>query len=541
MTSSLTTSLLHRSRLLLVAILTLTVLVPLSATRAEAVQDLGAEQQFISLINADRRAAGLRELAPVADVRDVALAWSNVMATNRRMEHNPSYYEQFCCWRRAAENVGWTTVSDMSDPAKIAAAVERLHKAFMNSEGHRVNLMHPDHDHIGLAIELRAGSCPDGTQIRDCMWVTENFRQWNGTQPAGGLKDPYAGTSDRDGSGGATTDVTISDEVHAGGFDGNTETVERLGATVDSAIEVARARFAADAARHAILARDDTFPDALAAAPLTADGPLLFTPTSKLSSSVRDELLRTLKPGATVYLLGGEVALSKSVEDAVGAAGLKPVRIAGADRVATALEVADVVRSLYGDNRTVAIARSSGVASDPNGPSGWVDSVTGGAWAASRGVPVLVTPSDALPKNVRAWLDKDAPGSTIVLGGTSALSDAVLGAVPNGVRVAGEDRALTAAAVAKKLWGVTADSADRQFVIIDGWSADGWRHGLAAAGISSDQDAPMLLAAGAGGSQPSATTSLVAACTTPSVDLLLVGGIVDAVAGTLESVDGTAC
>ena len=530
----------HASRVALTALLTLALALSLAVAPAVAVQDLGAEQQFLSLINADRRAAGLQTLAPVTDVRNVALAWSNQMASERRMYHNPNYYNQYGSWLRAAENVGWTTVSDMNDASVVAAAVSRLHKAFMDSPGHRANLMHPDHDHIGLAIELRAGSCPDGVQLRDCMWVTENFRQWDGTQPAGGISNPYAGTRDTT-SDDSTLSLSISDAVHDGGFDGDDATVERLGRTADSAIQVSRARFDSNSARHAVISRKDRFPDALAGAPLTAEGPLLLTSTSGLSTAVANELQRVLPEGATVYLLGGEVALSSTVDRQIRKLGLSPKRLSGATRVDTALAVASEVRRLYGDTGAVAIARASGAAADPDGPSGWVDSVTGGAWAARHRVPVLITPTDHLPSSVRSWLAADAPQASVVLGGPVAISDAVLRAVPHATRIAGADRTATAAAVARQLWGVTANSTDRHFVVIDGWARDGWRHGLAAAGLAADAKAPVLLASASGGSQPASTSNLLSACSTPSVDLLLVGDLYNTVAASLESLDGQTC
>ncbi len=528
-------------RLSVAALVSLAMLLTVAVAPAQAVQDLDAEQQFIGLINADRKAAGLQSLAPVADVRDVALAWSNVMASERVMKHNPSYHEQFCCWRRAAENVGWTTVSDINDPGTVSAAVERLHKAFMDSTGHRANIMHPEHDHIGLAIELRADSCPSGVASKNCMWVTENFREWDGTQPSGGLADPYSGSGTRDSSGDADSTVTVSDTVHDGGFDGDETTVERLGANADSAVQLSQARFGSNGATHAVVARDDTFPDSLTGAPLTADGPLLYTASSGLSSAVRTELQRVLPAGATVYLLGGEVALSASVDRAIRDLGLSPKRLAGGTRIDTALVVADEVRRLYGDTGVVAVARAFGHASDVNGPTGWVDSVTGGAWAASRGVPVLISPTDALPGSVKTWLGKDRPGATILLGGETALSSAVLKAVPSGKRIWGGDRTDTAAAVASQLWNVTAKSSDRQFVVIDGWARDGWRHGLASAGLAADMNAPVLLANTNSTPQPAATSNLVSACTTPSVDLLLVGSLSNTLAGTLEALDGRAC
>ena len=534
------TSILGRAgRVALTALTAATLVLGLAVAPAAAVQDLGAEQQFIDLINADRRSAGLQSVTPVADVRDVALAWSNQMASDRRMYHNPNYSRQYGSWLRAAENVGWTTVSNMSDPSKVSAAVQRLHKAFMDSPGHRANIMHPSHDHIGLAIEMRANSCPDGVGIRDCMWVTENFRQWDGTQPAGGLSNPYSGS--RDASGDGAGDVTISDSVHRGGFDGNEATVERLGRTADSAVQISKARFNGDAATHAVVSRDDRFPDSLAGAPLTADGPLLLTPTGGLSSEVASELQRVLPQGATVYLLGGEVALSSKVDRAIRGLGLVPERLKGATRVDTALRVADEVRDLYGDTGTVAVARETGVASDPDGPTGWVDSVTGGAWAARNHVPIVITPSDTLPAQVRDWLAADKPGASIVFGGTQAISDAVLKQVPRATRISGQDRTDTAAAVATRLWGVTANSNDRQFLVIDGWARDGWRHGLAAAGLSADQGAPMLLANSLQGAQPSSTSNLVSACTTEAVDLLLVGDLTNALASTLDALDGRAC
>jgi putative cell wall-binding protein len=531
----------HVGRLALIGLLALALGATVAVDRANAVEDLGAEQQFVSLINADRTGAGLAPLTAVADARQVALAWSNRMASERRMYHNPNYADQLCCWRAAAENVGWTTISDMGDPAKVSAAVQRLHTAFMNSTGHRANILNSRYDHIGLAIEMRAGSCPDGVSIRDCMWVTENFRQWDGTPPAGGLEDPYADAGSRDSSGDDDGGVTVTDGVRDGGFDGDETTVERLGRTADSAIQVSRARFRRDEATHAVISRDDRFPDSLAGAPLTADGPLLLTPTSRLSDAVADELLRALPAGATVYLLGGEAALSSTVGRAVRDLGLRPVRLEGSTRVETALVVADEVRRLYGDNRTVAVARAYGNGSDPDGPAGWVDSVTGGAWAARRGVPVLITPTDRLPNRVATWLSADRPDTTIVFGGSVAVAQHVVDALPHAARISGGDRADTAAAVAQRLWGVSPRSSDRDFVVIDGWARDGWRHGLAAAGLAADAHAPVLLATTASATQPSATNVMVSACTTPSVDLLLVGDLSDAVAASLESLDGRTC
>ncbi|MFD0637700.1 cell wall-binding repeat-containing protein [Catenulispora yoronensis] len=63
-----------------------------------------------------------------------------------------------------------------------------------------------------------------------------------------------------------------------------------------------------------VLARSDTFPDALAGVPLAAyrNGPLLLTDPATLTADTEAEIKRVLPPnaGKTVYLLGGDAAIS---------------------------------------------------------------------------------------------------------------------------------------------------------------------------------------------------------------------------------------
>jgi uncharacterized protein YkwD/putative cell wall-binding protein len=520
---------------ILTALLTAAAIVGAVPVSAGAAQDLTAEQQFVSLVNAERNSLTLPSLRPVKDVRDVAYAWSTVMASERRMYHNPNYYNQFCCWTRAAENVGWTTVSDPNDPAAVKEAVERLHKAFMDSDGHRANIMNPLFDHVGIGVEVRENSCPGGAYYTACLWATENFRQWDGTEPNGGVQDPYAGTK------GSTTTATVSDAIRPGGFDGNVRTIERLGKTGSAAIQTSQARFGTDAASHAMLTRDDIFVDALSGTPLAGDGPILFTPSGSLSDAVRAELQRALPKGGTVYLLGGENSLTPAIVDAVRAAGLTPVRLSGPSRVSTATAIASEVRRLYGDNGKVAVARAWGTTADPNGPAAWVDSITGGAWAAANQVPVLVSASATLSPEAAAWLVSDAPASTVLLGGEVSLSQAVAAVVPSPKRVSGPERTSTAAAVSQSLWHIGSSSSGRRFIAIDGWAREGWQAGLAAAGLSADTGAPVLLVNADPAVRPEASRQLLAACGSPAVDVLMLGNLSDSVAGWIEGADGSSC
>lgn len=323
------------------------------------------------------------------------------------------------------------------------------------------------------------------------------------------------------------------------GFDGDPATTERVDSSDPTVATnaISQARFAGDAASHVVLSREDDFPDSLAGASLTAAGPLLLTTSASLTPSTRAEIDRVLPDGGKVYLIGGDVAIAPAVQAELDAAGYTVERLAGPSRVETAIALADEVRGLSPDQTAVAMARASGSAADPT--AGWADSVTGGAYGARAGVPILVTPSSAVHPAVAAWLAADRPSETILLGGMVALSAAVAAGVPNARRVAGSERAGTAAAMATELWDA-GPGGDRRFLVIDVFRPDGWAFGLAAAGLAADADAPLLVVNG--DLVPQATGALVAGCA--QVDLLLVGStavVTAAAEQQLDVLDAGAC
>jgi putative cell wall-binding protein len=77
-------------------------------------------------------------------------------------------------------------------------------------------------------------------------------------------------------------------------------------------------RFDTGSAEGVVVGRDDVFADALSGGALAAvhHGPVLLTPPGAASPGVVAEAARVLKPGGTVYLLGGPAALSPAVESA---------------------------------------------------------------------------------------------------------------------------------------------------------------------------------------------------------------------------------
>ena len=137
------------------------------------------------------------------------------------------------------------------------------------------------------------------------------------------------------------------------------------------ALRLSRATFPDDGADRVLIATDAQFADALTSGTLQGDDtPLLLTPADDVRADVVTEINRL---GATeVVLLGGVNALSATVEQAVRDLGLTPVRLAGPDRIATALAVADEVQRRYPGRAPLAlVARAGGPAATraPGGPT----------------------------------------------------------------------------------------------------------------------------------------------------------------------------
>ena len=241
-------------------------------------------------------------------------------------------------------------------------------------------------------------------------------------------------------------------------------------------------------AERAVIATESVFADAAAGGPLAGDGgPILLTPGDALDGRVAEELARVLPDGKTVYLLGGEAALSARVERDL-ASRWEVVRLAGAERVETAALAAREVVEREG-RRAALVARA--------GPDdAWADGLAAGAYGARHGCPVLLTDSNRLsPAAAQAIRDLGIERCTVV-GGPTAVSDAVLGELPEATRVAGSDRAGTAVAVAEQLWGATS-AGDRGggVLLAGGYEANAWKDALTAAPVAAVRDLPVVLSA----------------------------------------------
>ena len=249
------------------------------------------------------------------------------------------------------------------------------------------------------------------------------------------------------GEGGAHLDLPVLGETPVG-VPVEVPDVRRLRgpSRVDTAVAVSGEAF--ERADVAVVATAGDFADALAGAPLAAklDAPLLLTPRDDLAPVVEQELRRL---GAReVVLLGGTAALSRQVEDDVSAAGITVRRVSGADRFATAAQIAG---ELSADGAPAGAILALGARDD--GGDAWVDALAAGVLAARTGAAILLARPDALPPATAEALGQLPPGAPVTIaGGPAAVGASVEEAVRSRGhdvrRIAGADRYATAVALA---------------------------------------------------------------------------------------------
>ena len=204
----------------------------------------------------------------------------------------------------------------------------------------------------------------------------------------------------------------------------------------------------------AILASADNFPDALAASSLsgTQNAPIILTSASSLSDEARKQL-QAIKPNK-LYIVGGEAAISREVEQsAVSAASCQnATRFAGDTRYETALKIADGIDQ---NNGTVIIATGENFA----------DALSVSPYAQHFKAPiVLSSPNSGLSDEAINMIKSKGFSNAIILGGTSAVPDAVnqqlsAAGTSNVQRLQGDTRYETSAIIAEfeKSQGMTAN------------------------------------------------------------------------------------
>ncbi|TYS89363.1 cell wall-binding repeat-containing protein [Rossellomorea aquimaris] len=204
----------------------------------------------------------------------------------------------------------------------------------------------------------------------------------------------------------------------------------------ETAIEISKVGWP-DGAETVVLARDTTFPDALAGAPFAyqKDAPILLNPKDSLNGKVKE---RIKELGAKeVVILGGEGAISAKVAKDLKNNGLDVRRIGGKSRYETAANIAKELG--YYDQAVIAYGGN------------FPDALSIAPYAASNGIPILLSPTDELANETKEALKSVT--DTIIVGGKSAISDGVQKqlANTNPVRIAGTNRYETSVNIATQL------------------------------------------------------------------------------------------
>ncbi|WP_258725677.1 CAP domain-containing protein [Cellulomonas sp. NS3] len=117
------------------------------------------EAYIVSRVNQVRAENGLAPLQYRARLGEVAEAWTVSMATSKVLSHNPQVGTQIePGWSSWGENVGYA--GGYGDNA------ERIFTSWMNSAGHRANILNPGFTSIGVGAALDS---------RGYLWSTQNF------------------------------------------------------------------------------------------------------------------------------------------------------------------------------------------------------------------------------------------------------------------------------------------------------------------------------------------------------------------------------
>lgn len=118
------------------------------AQQAPATQGISAtEQKVIDLTNAERRKAGLKDLVGDTKLSSVARTKSNDMQKNGYFSHtSPTYGSPFDMMR----DFGVTYSTAGENIAQGQRTPEEVVQAWMNSEGHRKNILNGAFTHIGV-------------------------------------------------------------------------------------------------------------------------------------------------------------------------------------------------------------------------------------------------------------------------------------------------------------------------------------------------------------------------------------------------------
>lgn len=437
----------------LVTLLAVTGVAPASAleARPRIEQEAWLEWQIADALTRARQAPrsvdpgapepSAQPLTGWTDLRGFARAWSDRMAEQRSMTHNPAFAEGYCCWQKAGEVLATLSIGDV-DAADLSGIADRAVRAWFDSPPHRTTILDGRYDQVGVGVTI--------DHAAETVWVAVDLRQLApGASPPGSPWYRPGTSSPATPSPGYPCDSDVA-PYGATSWPPPDSSVSRRAGDDRVATSLALSQDVADP-RTVLVASAASATDALAAAGLagTVGAPILLTDPGRLDDRVARQL-QDWRP-SEVLLLGGSKALSstlaRQVRRAVPSAAVE--RLQGGDRFATAASLAREMDARGGDTGRVLLT----LGDHPEAGRSWADAVAVSGLAASHRHPVLLARPTSLPSATRSALAALAPRDVVVAGGASGVADAVLDEVrrtvpgANVTRVAGPTRYGTSRAV----------------------------------------------------------------------------------------------
>ncbi|WP_446898614.1 cell wall-binding repeat-containing protein [Clostridium sp. LBM24168] len=256
--------------------------------------------------------------------------------------------------------------------------------------------------------------------------------------------------------------------------------VSRLGGEdrYETSVEVSKGGW--QDADHVVLVSGESYADALCAAPLAKkySAPILLTDGKTLNEKVKS---RISELGVSyVTIVGGNGAVSDSIQDDLKSMNIEVDRVWGADRYETSVAVA---KKLENFSRVV-------IASG----QGYADALSIAPVAASQGIPILLTSRNYIPKNVKSYIDSNKKDitSTYVIGGSGVIIDDSVASLPSKIRIGGSDRYETNVDV-MKYFKDKINFNDIYVVRGNGSKGDEFADALSASALAAKTSSPVIL------------------------------------------------
>ena len=178
----------------------------------------------------------------------------------------------------------------------------------------------------------------------------------------------------------------------------------------ETAVKISRNGFGPSSTNAVVIATGMDFPDALAATGLAGlvKAPIILTQQNSLPSAAYDEIVR-LKP-SRAYIMGGTKSVSNSIASKLQGRGIKVTRVAGANRLETAVQIYKAGGTSWGKVAIIA-----------NGAS-FADALSVSPLSYSKHWPIFLTDAKGkLPASARSAIAKGGFTSALVVGSEKAV------------------------------------------------------------------------------------------------------------------------